>query len=87
MRLCRPTSAAKASISSTLSPVIALAHAGVRVAQMRFERLGRVGVARHIVAVGEAVAEQHVHDRAGERAVGPGPQLQREIGLPHGLGR
>ena len=54
---------------------------------MRFERFGRVRIARHVVAIGEAVAEQRVHDRAGERAVGPGPELQREIRLPHRLGR
>ena len=34
--------------------------------------------------VGVAVAEQHVHDGTGERAVGPRPEAQREIRLLHG---
>ena len=54
--------------------------------EMRLERLGRVGVAREIGAVGEPVAEQDVHDRAGERAVRAGLQPQREVGLAHRLG-
>ena len=41
--------------------------------QMRFQAGRVVRVTVEIVAVGEAVAEQDVHDRAGERAVGPGP--------------
>ena len=86
MRLLRPISAANSSIAATDSPVIALAHCGVRVAEMRLERLRRVGVARQIVAVGEPVAEQDVHDRAGERAVGAGLQPQRQVGLAHRLG-
>ena len=31
-----------------------------------------------------AVAEQHVHDGAGQRAVGAGLQAQRQVGLLHG---
>ena len=69
-----PTSRAKASISSTDRPVIAAAHSGVRDLQMRFEPGRIVGVFREIGAVGETVAEQHVHDRAGQRAVGAGLQ-------------
>ena len=54
--------------------------------QMRFEFGRRVGKAREIVAVGEAVAKEDVHDGAGERAVRAGPQAQSQIGLPHRLG-
>ena len=54
-------------------------------ADMRLEPPRIVGVTGHIIAVGMAVAEQHVHHRAGERAVGPRPQPQRQIGLPHRL--
>ena len=53
---------------------------------MRLQLLGLVGVAREIGAVGVAVAEQHVHDGAGERAVRAGLQTQRQIRLPHRLG-
>ena len=87
MRLCRPTSAAKASISSTAEPGDRARPCGRAVAKVRFERLRRVGVARHPVAVGKTVAEQRVHDRAGEGAVGPGLELERQIRLPQGLGR
>ena len=45
------------------------------IAKVGFERRGRVRIARHIIAVGEAIAEEHVHHRAGERAIRPGPQL------------
>ena len=54
-------------------------------AHMRLEPLRIVGMARHVVAVGPAVAEQHMHHRAGERAVRAGLQPQRQIGLPHRL--
>ena len=57
------------------------------VAEMGFERRGRVGKARHVVAVGQTIAEERVHHRAGERAVGPGLELQRQVRLPHRLGR
>ena len=86
MRLLRPTSAANASIAATARPVIALAHCGVRVSRWASQRLGRVGVAREIGAVGEPVAKEDVHDRAGERAVRAGLQPQREVGLAHRLG-
>ena len=50
---------------------------------MRFEARRIVGVAVEIIAVGEAVAEQDVHDGAGERTVGAGPQDQLDVGLLH----
>ena len=52
---------------------------------MRFERIGTIGVARHVVAVGIAFAEQHMHDAAGKRAVGAGPQDDLDVGLLHGV--
>ena len=52
---------------------------------MRFEFRRAIGVAREIVAVGKAVAEQHVHDAAGERAVGARPQQDLDVGLLHGV--
>ena len=52
--------------------------------EMRLE-LGRsVGVAREVVAVGQSIAEKHIHDRAGKRTVRAGPEAEREIGLLHG---
>ena len=59
---------------------------GLAAREMRLELLRRVGVAGEIVAVGEPVAKQDVHDRAGERAVRSRPQAQRQIGLAHRLG-
>ncbi len=50
---------------------------------MRFEPGRVVGVSRHISAVGMALLEQYVHDRAGERPVGAGQRRQVQIG---GLG-
>ena len=64
--------------------MIADAHSGVRVSQMRFQPLRIVGVFFEIGAVGHAVAEQHMHDRAGQRAVGAGLQHQAHVGLLHG---
>ena len=52
--------------------------------QVRFELARAVGVFLQIRPVGIAVAEQHVHHRAGERAVGAGPEAQGEVGLRHG---
>ena len=43
-----------------------------------------VGVAGEVVAVRVAVAEEHVHHRAGERAVGAGTHAHEEIGLLRG---
>ena len=63
---------------------MALAHSGVRVLQMRFQLARAVGVFLQIRPVGVAVAEQHVHDGAGKRAVGAGPHAQRQVGLLHG---
>ena len=53
--------------------------------QMRLEFVGAVGVSAEIGAVGIAVAEQHMHDAAGERAVGAGPQQDLDVGLLHGV--
>ena len=38
--------------------------------EMGFELLRAVGVLREIVTIGELLAKQHVHDRAGQGAVG-----------------
>ena len=51
--------------------------------EMGFEPLRVVGVFFQIGPVGEAVAEQHVHDAAGERGVGAGAHDEAEIGLLH----
>ncbi len=46
---------------------------------MCLQRVGAVGMARHVVAVRIAVAERHVHHRAGQRAVGAGPRRQVQV--------
>ena len=46
---------------------------------MRLELGRHVGIAREIGAVGEAFLEQHMHDGAGERAVGAGPRHQMDV--------
>jgi hypothetical protein len=43
----------------------------------------RIGILVEIVPVGFVVAEQAVHHRAGERAVGAGADQYRQIRLPH----
>ena len=53
---------------------------------MRFEFSRRIGVTFEIIPVGVAVAEQTMHHRAGERAVGAGPDQHRQVGLLHGAG-
>ena len=53
-------------------------------AQMRFELVRRIGVALQIIPVGVAIAEQAMHHRARQRAVGAGPDQHRQIGLLHG---
>ena len=53
-------------------------------AQMFGKLARRVGVALEIVPIGVLVAEQTMHDRTGERAVGAGPDQHRQIGLLHG---
>ncbi|ESZ36215.1 hypothetical protein X733_05615 [Mesorhizobium sp. L2C067A000] len=50
---------------------------------MRFQPLRIVGVSFEIGAVGHAFPEQHMHDRAGQRAIGAGLQHQAHIGLLH----
>ncbi len=51
---------------------------------VRGELVRRVGVALQIIPVGFAVAEQAMHHRAGQRAVGAGPDQHRQVGLFHG---
>ena len=53
-------------------------------AQMLGKLARRVGVAVEIIPIRLAVAEQAMHHRAGERAVGAGPDQHRQIGLLHG---
>ena len=50
------------------------------------EVLGRVGEFLEIGPVGMAVAEQHMHHRAGERPVGAGADQHLDVRLPHGAG-
>ena len=47
---------------------------------MRFEAGRVVGVAGQVSAVGIALLEQHMHDRAGERAIGAGQGCEMQIG-------
>ena len=47
--------------------------------QVLFKLLRHVGEARHVVAVGIAFGEQHMHDGAGQRAVGAGPGRQMHV--------
>ena len=67
---------------STGQPVISDAHCGSRV-QMPSSCAARRCSARDN-PVGLSVAEQAVHDGAGERAVGARPHQHREVGLLHG---
>ena len=53
---------------------------------MRFEFARGIGVFLEIGPIGIAIAEQHMHDGAGERAIGAGPDQQLDIGLLHGAG-
>src|SRR5665811_1411774 len=52
---------------------------------MRLELTRAIGVAIHIVAIRKTFAEQHMHDAAGEGAVGAGPQDDLDVGLLHGV--
>ena len=63
---------------------MAAAQAGVRGAQVALQLVRHVAVAGEIVAVGEALLEQDVHDAAGQRPVGARAQRQMHVGL---LGR
>ncbi len=72
------------------------AQAGSRARDMGLEGIGPIGIFREIGPVGEALLEEHVHDRAGERAVGAGPRHQvdvgdlgrgRAVGIDHDEGR
>ena len=51
---------------------------------MRLQLARAVGVLFQVRPVGMAVTEQHVHHRAGKRAIGAGPQAQGHVGLLHG---
>src|SRR5258708_13258075 len=53
--------------------------------KMRLELARAIGVAIHIGTVGKTFAEQYMHDTAGERAVGAGPQDDLDVGLLHGV--
>ncbi len=47
---------------------------------MALELVGRIGILAQVVAIGAAVAEQDMHDRARERAVGAGSQREVHVG-------
>ena len=53
---------------------------GRTIFEMRFQASGVVGVAREIGAVGVALLEQRMHDRAGERAIRAGKRREMKIG-------
>ena len=55
------------------------------VAQVCLELARRVGVFLEIIPVGKSIAEEDVHDRAGEGAVGAGLEADGDIRLLHGL--
>ena len=65
-------------------PVIRDAHSGSRVRKCSASFPRRVGVALEIFPIRLVVAKQAMHHRAGERAVGAGPDQHRQVGLPHG---
>ena len=46
---------------------------------MRFQFVRAIGVARHVGAVGVAVAECHVHHGAGQRPVGARPRREMDV--------
>ena len=48
--------------------------------EMRFQLARAIGVFLEVRPVGEAIAEQHVHDGAGQRAVGARQGRQMQIG-------
>ena len=50
------------------------------VGKMRLDLGTEIGVAREIVAVGEALLQQQVHHGERQRAVGAGPQHQADVG-------
>ena len=53
---------------------------GVSAREMSLEFARTISVAGEVVAVGEVLGEEHMHDAAGERAVGAGPQGHVMIG-------
>jgi hypothetical protein len=54
------------------------------VAQVCFQLARAVRVLLKVRPVGMAIAEQHMHDGAGQRTVGAGLQAQRQVRLLHG---
>ena len=51
--------------------------------QMRLKLVRTIRVFRHIGAVGQPLAEQHMHHAAGERTIGAWPQDDLDVGLLH----
>ena len=51
------------------------------VGDMGFERFGAARIARHVIAVGEAFGEQHMHDAQRQGGVGARLYHQMQIGL------
>ena len=47
---------------------------------MLVQALGTIGILFHVVPVGMAIAEQHMHHRARQRAVGAGLEREMDIG-------
>ena len=54
--------------------------------QVRGQLVRRIGVLAQVLPVREAFLEQHVHHRAGKRAVGAGFQREVNVGLRRGAG-
>ena len=75
---------ANVSISSTDRPGDGAGPGRRLVLQVRFQLARAVRVFFQIRPVGVTIAKQHVHHRAGQRAVGAGLQAQGEVGLLHG---
>ena len=53
---------------------------GVSRAQVLMQALRTIGIASHVVMIGVTVAEQHMHDRTGQRAVRARAQRQMRVG-------
>ena len=60
------------------------AQAGSRVARCASSSRGQSVYCVEVLPIRVTVAEQHVHDRAGERPVGAGLDEEGEVRLPHG---
>ena len=81
--MCSPISRANSSMVSTGVPGDRRRPSRIAGAQMRLEFARRVGVFFKIIPIGLAVTEQAMHHRAGKRAIGPGLDQHRQIGLLH----